>query len=135
MPVSYASFRPPCLSFSVGRSLHWPSPLCVCVCVCACACVRACVRACVCVCVCVCHDFCPTLPLKGKDGTIHPFLEQARMEENTHLNTHLLNNNQNCDIYSFIHEERGEETIAFTSIQNGTLLSGAFITWRLTLCH
>ena len=55
----------------------------------------------------VCHDFCPTLPLKWKDGTIDPFIEQARMKENTHS----LNNNQNYDIYSFIHEERGDERL------------------------
>ena len=51
--------------------------------------------------------FCPTFPLKWKDGTIVPFLEQARMEENTHS----LSNYQNCDIYSFIHEERGDERL------------------------
>ena len=37
--------------------------------------------------------FFPTLPLKWKDGTIDPFLEQARMEENTHS----LNNYQNSE--------------------------------------
>ena len=41
------------------------------------------------------------------EQSIDPFLEQARMEENTHS----LNNNQNYDIYSFIHEERGDERL------------------------
>ena len=54
-----------------------------------------------------CHDFCPTLPLVWKEGTIDLFLEQAMMEEHTHS----LNNYQNCDIYSFIHEERGDERL------------------------
>ena len=64
----------------------------------------------------VCHDFCPTLPLKWKDGTIDPFIEQARMKENTHS----LNNNQNYDIYSFIHEERWDERLRLLVTKSDT---------------
>ena len=38
------------------------------------------------------------------------------MEENTHL----LNNYQNCDIYSFIHEERGDERLRLLVTESDT---------------
>ena len=43
-------------------------------------------------------------------------MEQARMEENTHS----LNNFQNCDIYSFIHKERGDEWLRLLVTESDT---------------